>query len=82
MMRSIIAVVLMLIAVVAALAVVRAIVVRGAAVTQPIAFSHALHLGEAGLECLECHTDAQTRVSAGLPGKDICLDCHDIDEIE
>ncbi|MFQ5494537.1 MAG: cytochrome c3 family protein [Phycisphaerae bacterium] len=50
------------------------------AVVQPIAFNHAVHTGEAGITCTECHTDAETRVSAGLPGKAGCFDCHDIDD--
>jgi hypothetical protein len=53
---------------------------RGERVFQPIAFNHKVHLDEADLECLECHKDAATGVMAGLPGKEICLDCHDIDE--
>ncbi len=53
---------------------------RGEPVVQPIAFNHALHLDEGGLQCLECHTDAERSVWAGLPGKALCLDCHDVDE--
>ncbi len=52
----------------------------GAKATQPIAFNHRVHLEEAGLTCLDCHTDAKTRVMAGLPGKEACLDCHDADD--
>ncbi|MCP4247016.1 MAG: hypothetical protein GY778_08190 [bacterium] len=53
---------------------------RAPAATQPIAFNHALHLEAAGLECVDCHTDAQTSVHAGIPGKSICLECHDPDD--
>ena len=61
-------------------ALVFAVAGRGRQVTQPIAFNHAMHVGEASLECLDCHTDAATRRDAGLPGKQICLDCHDPDQ--
>jgi hypothetical protein len=61
-------------------AVVYAIAGRQPAVTQPVAFNHALHLEGAGLQCLDCHTDAPTSVHAGLPGKRMCLDCHDVDD--
>ncbi len=50
-------------------------------VDQPIAFNHALHLTDAGLECLDCHTDAKVRWHAGLPGKDMCFECHDPEDI-
>ena len=53
---------------------------RGRPVVQPIAFNHSIHVNQADMECMACHTDAAIDVYAGLPGKDICLDCHDIDE--
>jgi len=61
-------------------AVVYGIVGRSPKVTQPIAFNHAVHVGEASLTCVDCHTDAGTRRDAGLPGKQVCLDCHDPDQ--
>ena len=61
-------------------AVVYGVVGRGAPVTQPISFNHAVHVGEASLACVDCHTDAGTCRDAGLPGKQVCLDCHDVDE--
>ncbi len=63
-------------------AIVYGIAVRGERVVQPIAFNHVVHLDSAGMQCTECHLDAETGVSAGLPGKYICYDCHDIDEEE
>lgn len=53
------------------------IVGRPVAAVQPIRFNHELHVNEAGAECIDCHTDAETGVFAGLPGKDACFDCHD-----
>jgi len=61
-------------------AVVFGVVGRGATVTQPIAFNHSVHLNDAGLACSDCHTSAESKPYAGLPGKEICLDCHDADE--
>ncbi len=58
------------------------IATREQIVVQPIAFNHAVHIEDAGMQCIECHTDAETDVSAGLPGKEMCMDCHDIDEEE
>ena len=52
------------------------------AVVQPIAFNHAVHIEEGHMQCVDCHPNATTGVYAGIPGRDICLDCHDIDEEE
>ncbi len=62
-------------------AVVYGVVTRGPTVVQPIAFNHALHLTDAGLECLDCHTDAKVRRHAGLPRKDTCFECHDPEDV-
>lgn len=61
-------------------AVVYGVVGRRPTVTQPIAFNHSIHVGEASLKCVDCHTDAGMRRDAGLPGKQVCLDCHDPDQ--
>ena len=55
---------------------------RGERVSQPILFNHAIHIEEAHLECVNCHTDAPHAVNAGLPGLESCLECHDPDEVE
>ncbi len=81
-MRSIVAVILVLAIVCVMVVAVRGFVGRAVRAVQPIAFDHTVHLEQADLECLDCHTDAETHVSAGLPGKAICLDCHDIDDEE
>lgn len=80
MMRSTVPIVVVVVGVVAA--VVYGVIGLGPIVVQPIVFNHELHLGEAGLQCLHCHTDAEDRVAAGLPGKAMCFECHDVDEIE
>ncbi len=59
-------------------ALVYGIVGRPVAAVQPIRFNHEIHLSDpVGAECIDCHTDAETGVFAGLPGKDACFDCHD-----
>lgn len=68
------------VALVACAAVVYGFVGRGPTILQPVAFNHALHVGEASLPCLHCHTDAGSFRDAGLPRKQVCLDCHDPDQ--
>ncbi len=43
---------------------------------QPIAFSHHLHAGELGIQCLYCHHGAEVSRSAGIPAAETCLNCH------
>ena len=66
--------------IVGATAMVREVVTRGELVEQPIAFNHVIHIDDAGMQCLECHLNAESAPFAGIPGKAICFDCHDIDE--
>ncbi len=81
-MRSIATVVVLSVIVLGGVALVRGITGRAQTIVQPIAFNHMVHLDVAGIGCVECHTDAASGRSAGLPGKNICFDCHDIDEEE
>lgn len=48
----------------------------GAAVPQPIPFSHKHHVGDDGIDCRYCHTTVEKSRSAGLPSTEICLTCH------
>jgi hypothetical protein len=43
---------------------------------QPIAFSHARHVGKIGLACTLCHTAAAQSRQATVPAVKICVDCH------
>jgi hypothetical protein len=43
---------------------------------QPIAFSHHLHAGELGIQCLYCHHGAEVSRNAGVPTAESCLNCH------
>jgi hypothetical protein len=45
-------------------------------VTQPVAFSHALHAGELGLDCRYCHTTVEVSSSANIPPTETCMTCH------
>jgi cytochrome c553 len=43
---------------------------------QPVKFSHAVHAGEQGIDCMYCHTTAEHSKSAGIPATNLCLNCH------
>jgi len=43
---------------------------------QPIDFSHALHAGEMGMDCLYCHTGADKSQHATVPAVSVCWGCH------
>lgn len=47
-----------------------------AAVVQPVAFDHSLHVGDVQLECAACHGSAGTNRHAGLPSIRVCAQCH------
>jgi len=49
---------------------------RGYAPEQPIAYSHRLHAGELGINCLYCHHGAEKSRHAGIPAASICMNCH------
>ena len=43
---------------------------------QPIAFSHRLHAGELGMQCIYCHSGAEQSRHAGIPAASTCMNCH------
>jgi hypothetical protein len=43
---------------------------------QPIKFSHKIHSGEQGIDCMYCHTIVEHSKSAGIPATNLCLNCH------
>lgn len=43
---------------------------------QPVKFSHAVHAGEQGIDCMYCHTTAEHGKSAGIPATNLCMNCH------
>lgn len=50
---------------------------RSPAVPQPIAFNHRLHTEDEGLACDFCHEYVRVSAHAGLPGSEVCAECHD-----
>lgn len=44
--------------------------------TQPVPYSHALHVGKLGLDCLYCHTNVMDGAHANIPPTQICMGCH------
>lgn len=47
------------------------------AVTQPIAFPHAVHVKDVGLECAACHPGVENSFHAQLPALSVCMECHE-----
>ena len=43
---------------------------------QPIAFSHRIHAGDAGIGCTSCHVYAERGPVAGIPSMQRCQGCH------
>ena len=44
--------------------------------TQPLAFSHKVHAGTNGIQCLFCHRFAPKSPVAGIPSVATCRSCH------
>jgi len=45
---------------------------------QPLAYSHRLHAGELGIDCLYCHFGAEKSRNAGIPSMNVCMNCHSL----
>ena len=43
---------------------------------QPIKFSHALHAGKNGIECVYCHSTANKSKTPSIPSTNVCMNCH------
>jgi len=50
----------------------------GKDVPQPINYSHKLHAGDLGINCLYCHTYARRSKVAGIPPTAKCMGCHTV----
>ncbi len=48
----------------------------GYAPDQPVPYSHALHVGELGLDCRYCHTTVDDASFAAIPPTQTCMNCH------
>lgn len=51
-------------------------VYKGYEPTQPIAFSHKLHVTQNGIDCKYCHSTADDSRHAGIPSSNVCMNCH------
>ncbi|MFT4526364.1 MAG: mono/diheme cytochrome c family protein [Bacteroidia bacterium] len=43
---------------------------------QPIAFSHKIHAGQNGIQCVYCHSSALKGKTSGIPSLNVCMNCH------
>jgi hypothetical protein len=48
----------------------------GDAVDQPVQFDHRHHVIDDGIDCIYCHTGAESSDYAGVPATDVCMGCH------
>jgi hypothetical protein len=44
--------------------------------TQPVPYSHALHVGQLGLDCRYCHNTVEKADFAAIPPTETCMNCH------
>jgi hypothetical protein len=44
--------------------------------TQPVPYSHALHVGEMGMDCRYCHNTVERSAKAAVPPAATCMNCH------
>lgn len=50
--------------------------------TQPVPYSHRLHVGELGLDCRYCHVGVEQGPHALLPAAETCMNCHSSTETD
>jgi len=43
---------------------------------QPVPYSHALHVGQLGMDCRYCHTGVEQTARAAIPPTQTCMNCH------
>ncbi len=43
---------------------------------QPVPYSHALHVGELGIDCRYCHNTVENAAFAAIPPTETCMNCH------
>ena len=48
----------------------------GYAPVQPVPYSHKLHAGDLGMDCLYCHSTVNKSGHAAVPPTQICMNCH------
>lgn len=48
----------------------------GYAPEQPVPYSHALHVGQLGMDCRYCHNTVEQAAHAAVPPTQTCMNCH------
>jgi hypothetical protein len=48
----------------------------GYAPEQPVPYSHALHVGQLGMDCRYCHNTVEIAAHASVPPTQTCMNCH------
>jgi len=48
----------------------------GYAPVQPVPYSHALHVGQLGLDCRYCHVSVDVSAVSNIPPTQTCMNCH------
>ncbi len=43
---------------------------------QPVAFSHAIHAGQLGMDCRYCHNAVEKSWYSNIPASSTCMNCH------
>jgi hypothetical protein len=43
---------------------------------QPVAFSHAIHVGQVGVDCRYCHNGVEKAWYSNIPTASTCMNCH------
>ena len=51
----------------------------GYAPAQPIPYSHALHVGQLGMDCRYCHNTVEVAPHAAVPPTQTCINCHSVE---
>ncbi len=51
---------------------------QGYSPDQPVWFSHKVHAGQNKIDCKYCHSTAMESKSAGIPGTNVCMNCHNV----
>jgi len=44
--------------------------------TQPVPYSHAVHVGQLGIDCRYCHNTVENAGFAAIPPTETCMNCH------
>ncbi len=43
---------------------------------QPVPYSHAVHVGQLGMDCRYCHNTVEKSNHAAVPAASVCMNCH------